>query len=801
MFAFLNKYKGIVITNQDIKRKILDYFFEKKEFIPFTFKSTNEVICDILGEYDTNAFLSLGKKYSPEICEILLKNSLLVNDNNSESLKINNLVRIKKSYIKANKNLSKYNEVLLINYYYNDDLFNKALNKLKESGCKIKEEYIKNDCRKDIIINEFNSQKDEVFACVKKICKLVYNGVSFKDIYVYYSDSEYMNILKEAACLYQLPINFNKKNRLSEYSIVIELLKDLELNLYLDFDKYEIEDKYLKGELGKYITKILNDFCDENLKIEEIIDLTKYKFNNTYVDSNNIKGNEINNNSINIISDLNCVFSENEHLFVLGFNQNLVPSIYKNDDYLSDLEKKELLICTSFEKNKYEKAKIINLISCTKNIYLSYSNASTSRSLIPSSIILDMKKRFKVDVKKDVEFNNISYSNRASNLEFNKSYDDFIKYNIVSDDLKMFRKEFKYRKFSSENKGIKKGKIADFINKGMVLSYTSITEYYKCPYMFYLKRILKVNKDSGNDRSLLIGNLFHDCLYKAFLNGIDEENLDNEFSELMKAYYEDNNIEILNELSYFNDIYLYYLVNVYRFIKKTMTITKFKISSLEEEYSVREKHNFLIVGKIDKVLESEINGEKYAIVIDYKTGSSGLDLNKVIYGIDMQILFYYYLLNSKHKYKFAGGYLSHILPVSVINFEKNKTLEDQLNSLYRLDGYTNSDIKVMKAIDNNCFEKSYLKSIAFKSGTNDLTENGLKKVINDIEYEKLLQVVYKKIEEAIDNIYDGFFPIRPLELSTLSCDMCSYRDICYVTKDKINKVKPYKDLNFIREGE
>ena len=558
---------------------------------------------------------------------------------------------------------------------------------------------------------------------------------------------------------------------------------------------------YLKGDLGKYITNILNEFYGQNYIIEDIIDLIKYKFNNTYIDSNVIKDNGINQNSINVIGDLNSVFSDKEHLFVLGLNQNLIPFIYKNDDYLSDSEKKTLSICTSFEKNRYEKDKIINLVSCTKNIYLSYSNASTSRSLIPSSIILDLKKRFKVEVKKGEDSNNISYSNRVSKLEFNKKYDDFVKYNIVSDELKMLKKEFEYRKFSSNNLVLKRGKMAEFLNKGMVLSYTSITEYYKCPYMFYLKRVLKINKESDNDRSLMIGNLFHDSLYKAFLNGIDEENIDNEFSKLMDSYYKDNNIVITSELDYFNDIYLYYLVNVYKFINKTMKISKFKITSLEEEYSIREKHNFLIVGKIDKVLEAEIGGEKYAIVIDYKTGSSGLDLNKIIYGIDMQVLFYYYLLNSKYKYKFGGGYLSHILPSGVINYEKNKTIEDQLNSLYRLDGYTNSDIRVIEKIDSNCFEKSYLKSIAFKSGTNDLTENGLKKVINDIEYEKLLEVVYRKIEEAIDNIYNGVFPIRPLELGSLSCDMCSYKDICYVTKDNINKVKPYKDLTFIREGE
>ena len=60
----------------------------------------------------------------------------------------------------------------------------------------------------------------------------------------------------------------------------------------------------------------------------------------------------------------------------------------------------------------------------------------------------------------------------------------------------------KYQKYNSANKVFKTGKVKEVLDKGILLSYTSISEYYKCPYSFYLNRVLKIKKESNFDSIL-----------------------------------------------------------------------------------------------------------------------------------------------------------------------------------------------------------------------------------------------------------------------------------------------------------
>lgn len=57
--------------------------------------------------------------------------------------------------------------------------------------------------------------------------------------------------------------------------------------------------------------------------------------------------------------------------------------------------------------------------------------------------------------------------------------------------------------------------------------------------------------------------------------------------------------------------------------------------------------NVTITGIIDKVMYKEENNHTYLVVIDYKTGNPDINLNNTIYGINMQLPMYLYLLKEK----------------------------------------------------------------------------------------------------------------------------------------------------------
>lgn len=95
-------------------------------------------------------------------------------------------------------------------------------------------------------------------------------------------------------------------------------------------------------------------------------------------------------------------------------------------------------------------------------------------------------------------------------------------------------------------------------------------------------------------------------------------------------------------------------------------------------------------------------GEKtYAIVIDYKSGNTEVDLNNVVHGLDLQLPIYFYLLNNSggEEFHFAGMYLQRVLPSSVFARKEGKTFEEQLREYFRLKGYTNGGESVLRLID------------------------------------------------------------------------------------------------------
>ena len=60
----------------------------------------------------------------------------------------------------------------------------------------------------------------------------------------------------------------------------------------------------------------------------------------------------INVNRVSVINDYNYLLSDDEYLFILGLNQNHIPTIIKDDKFVSDVERDMINIPTTSIKNK-----------------------------------------------------------------------------------------------------------------------------------------------------------------------------------------------------------------------------------------------------------------------------------------------------------------------------------------------------------------------------------------------------------------------------------------------------------------
>ena len=56
----LFNYKGIIYTNNEIKKRIIKYFSEKKKFMPFSFVSRDELKNAVLGYYKDELLIGVA---------------------------------------------------------------------------------------------------------------------------------------------------------------------------------------------------------------------------------------------------------------------------------------------------------------------------------------------------------------------------------------------------------------------------------------------------------------------------------------------------------------------------------------------------------------------------------------------------------------------------------------------------------------------------------------------------------------------------------------------------------------------
>lgn len=197
-------------------------------------------------------------------------------------------------------------------------------------------------------------------------------------------------------------------------------------------------------------------------------------------------------------------------------------------------------------------------------------------------------------------------------------------------------------------------------------------------------------------------------------------------------------------------------------------------------------------GYVDKIMLNEEENE--IAIIDYKTGNPDLNLNNIIYGLDLQLPVYIYLAKNLYQdARIIGFYLQKILNSEVTRDGKH-TEEELKEEKLKLQGYTNTDLNLLKDFDTNYENSKMIKGM--KSTSKGIST---KKVLDDNKIEKLKRITENKIKEAIFNITNANFDINPkkIGLNNLGCAYCTYKDICFMNDKNINNLKEYKEMEFL----
>jgi len=735
----INK-ETIVICNDGDK----DIFLNRNKLINIKVMNLEQFISKYCFEYDENSVMYIMDRYKVkyEIALMYIKNLYYIKDIEYGIKKLDFLVQIKRELddsklLKYNFQFRDYiNKIDVI--VYGIRLGKYELDLLKDINYK----YIDKEYQKyDHAIYYFDTLEEEVEYIAINICKLIDSGVDVANIKLTNVDSSYYNTLVRIFSLFGLKVNISYKTALASFDYIKNFIEMCREYNY----EYAITNIDKKDRLYDELVSVINKYIEY-----DSVDLLIYKLKNTYINSYKYD------NAIEIVDYLGYSSSDSDYIFMLGFNDGIVPNSYKDIDYITDNIKKYINMDTTKEKNKYLREDILKNIYNIKNLTITYKLRDTKKTYYPSSMCTYF------NVLKGEINNKISYSHVYSKIKLMRSIDEYIKYGYKNNDFNLLYNNFKVDYNSYDNRYSLINRVMD----KLTLSYSKMQIYNKCAFRYYLTDILKLDIFQENFATV-IGSMVHYVMEKCLSN--DDMNYEKYVNDFLK-----DRVFSKKELFFLGK----YKDSIKELLDQVMLereYSSFDNAMYEKKIDVDFEDNVKFTGIIDKILYKEENGVTYVSLIDYKTGNDEISLKYLKHGINIQLPIYLYLSNylNFRKILYSGFYLQKF---NVIDKD------------YRLIGYSNSDRDILSMMDNNYDNSKIIKGMkTLKDGS----FSSYTKVLNNEDIDKIKDISEEKIKEVIDNIKNNNFVINPkvVDGKNIGCDFCKFRDICFVKKrDKVEIV-------------
>lgn len=591
-------------------------------------------------------------------------------------------------------------------------------------------------------VYSFDELTEELVQSICSVCNLVESGVPCDQIVVV-TKKDYQPLIASLGRQIGLELSYEDIN-ISSTPFFNELIRLIKKSGSYDINQFtDIDDGYSGLVKGAVLGKI--GLLPVGLDISFVIDYLVNWASLTNINSS--KG-------VNLTSRLPQA-DEYKYVFITSFDKDY-PSSKKDSDYLSDNEKMSVTyLWPSYISNALQKDSLFYKLNNYKELTLSFSKKHPVKGKIEPSDLTQDNSEFEIGkfelkdskrpsiVDDQLVFSYLNYQNEA----YGDTSDYFL---ALADNIKGT-----YPLFKTDNNGPH----FDVAKMKLSYSFSSITDYENCPYKYMLKRLYRIDDNDPDSYVLDIGNLYHKVM---------EKYAEGEIVPFLKALD-----ECKINLSSCSKEERFYLSKVYqKAVEFTSTLKDFQeVSGFnqiegEVEFKNKFKDEYDINGKIDAIYSND--GEY--IVVDYKTGKHGFDIDSVINGLDMQLPFYaYYLEKSKREEgkKFLGAFFLTTLS------------NDMIYSLNPFDKIFNGYPFIQKD-GNNLFTQlvkdSKLTSKYFK---------GLRPK-KYLYKDELFDCIEKNIDESIKGMNSGKYPVvrkqyvenDGAKITTL-CANCPFKDCCF----------------------
>ncbi len=624
------------------------------------------------------------------------------------------------------------------------------------------------------VVNVFSSAFLELHAVFNRIASLLDNGVDISSIYLANVNESYAPMIETLSNLYGFAVDLPSFTSLYATSLGRDFLRL--------FDESD-------GKLDEAIDRLKEsysssaDFQTLYLKIKYffIPELDKEKQKEIYVSIlKELKTKKPSKSPAVRILNGNYA-KEDSHVFYLDFSLESTPKTYNGSPIFDEAALKELGIPTSLERNTEEKKDFIDFLRSPSIEMVTFHEKHIANTSHLSSLVGDLKLEVK-ETKLSELRNPVEYSEEVSKAIGQSLIDKKKTYGLDDDFLGLYGKD----SLTPYNNAfdIPKGGVSIDLGRDYAYSYSSIDEYYNCPFSFYVSHVLRI-KDINSRSNTDLGTVAHatfDSFFKEVRknNIFDEDDLQNlfdrTFEEEKQQFYDGINLKP-------SEIYLLNLFK--RDLFKVALYIFHSEERIEQPHFYYEKEVFTKIGnvnvrgKLDKVITF---GNENVAIIDYKTYEVDFSEDKLDFGLGMQLPIYSLLRKGDKELdnlQTAGLFISPII------LSKKKELDIENASSYgpslRLQGIFLDDKEALKS-----FGITFTGTSDYILGTT-ITSKGTYKnpgrEKTEAEFESYEEKAKIKIEEADKAIHNVLFPIYPASSKKLKADgclYCNFRAICYL---------------------
>lgn len=628
-----------------------------------------------------------------------------------------------------------------------------------------------------------------------------------------------------------------------------EILKKLQekIEKFNQMGKQELANEYETGinVFLQVLDELVMVFKNKKVSFEKYRELIKIGLQNKGLGAIPATQDQV------ILGDVDRSRSHNvKAVFIIGINDGIFPSANKDEGFLNDKDREDLkqleleLAKTTKDRLYEEQFNIYKAITVPEEkLYLSYTSTdSEGRAIRPSILITKIKKIFpnlkeNSDIIKKESFIGLpeeTFDELLINL-YNLSNGEKIDL-IWKDVYNWYLKTDKWNeKLKEALKGLEYTNLPDNINSDIIdklygnkmqTSVSKLEQYRTCPFSFYLKYGLNLKEEETYEiKSIDTGSFMHEIIDDFFEmvknNEIDVKNISKE--EIEKIIHEIVTDKItLSRNAMFTSSNKFkillkklekVLIQSIIYIVQNLANSKFQILGNEVEFkpggkyppielSLEDGKKIEITGKIDRIDLAEDEHGKYIRIIDYKSSVKNINLNEVMFGIQLQLITYLDEVITKGDFLPAGAlYFNLIDPIITLAGNKStEEIEKEVQKNFKMKGIVLADINIVKMMDTK-LEKGYSETIPVYIDKDGNISKNLSSTISEEDFTNLQKKVRSIIKQISKEIFSGDISIKPYynKDKKTPCEFCKYKTICnFNTKQKGNN---YNYIKYLEKSE